>query len=90
MGLDELTGFAPKVMGSILTEERKSYSVNACATLQALLSDSLHRRFIKMKLSSQQTNEKRATDMRRAERQTVCINHRQEKHVSSNVCLLLS
>ena len=28
--------------------------------------------------------------MRRAERQTVCINHRQEKHVSSNVCLLLS
>lgn len=26
--------------------------------------------------------------MRRAERQTVCINHRQ-KHVSSNVCLLI-
>lgn len=37
MGLDEPTGFAPKVMGSIPTKERKSYSVNACAALQALL-----------------------------------------------------
>ena len=53
MGLNEPTGFAPKVMGSIPTKERKSYSVNACAALQAVLSDSLQRRFIKMKLSSQ-------------------------------------
>lgn len=43
-----------------------------------------------MKLNPQETNEKRATDMRRAEMQTVCVNHRQEKHVASNVCLLLS
>lgn len=43
-----------------------------------------------MKLSSQQTNEKRATDVRRAKMQTVCINHRQQKHVGFNVCSLLS
>ncbi|ELW48566.1 hypothetical protein TREES_T100018015 [Tupaia chinensis] len=41
-----------------------------CAALQSLLSDLLQKRFINMKRNSQQTNEKRATDMRRAKMQT--------------------